>query len=134
MPPLPTQAKKTPTQIDVNNITTFFFKLQLLNKVYHWNTTSYARHMATDRFNGTMQPLVDKFLEVIIGRYQLKPVVANVQLKDKYLTDAGIKEYFIKAKEYIQQLESITSDTELLNIRDELLAEINQTLYLFELR
>lgn len=126
--------KKTPKQEDVNNITQFFFTLQLLNKVYHWNTNSYARHMATDRFNGTMQPLVDKFLEVIIGRYQLKPVVPNIQLKDKHLTDDGIKAYFIKAKNYIQQLENITSDTELLNIRDELLAEINQTLYLFELR
>lgn len=126
--------KKIPNQNDVNNITQFFFTLQLLNKLYHWNTTYYARHMATDRFDESMQPIIDKFLEVIIGRYQLKPVVQSIQLKDKNLTDDGIKAYFIKAKNYIQQLETILSDTDLLSIRDELLAEINQTLYLFELK
>jgi hypothetical protein len=126
--------KKIPTQENLNEITTFFFKLQLLNKVYHWNTTSYARHMATDRFNGSMPPIVDKFIEVFIGRYQLKPIVSQINLRPENLTDEGIKQYFIRAKEYVQQLENYLSDTELLNIRDELLAEINQTLYLFELK
>ena len=126
--------KSNPSQDDLNKITQFFFTLQLLNKVYHWNTQSYARHMATDRFNVTMQTTIDKFMEVFIGRYQLKPIVSNVELKAKYLTDEGIKEYLIKGKKYIQQLETIIADSELLNIRDELLAEINQTLYLFELK
>jgi hypothetical protein len=128
------QTKKIPTQENLNEITTFFFKLQLLNKVYHWNTTSYARHMATDRFNGSMQPIVDKFIEVFIGRYQLKPNVNQVNLRPENLTDEGIKQYFIRAKEYLQELDKFLSDTDLLNIRDELLAEINQTLYLFELK
>jgi hypothetical protein len=129
-----TQTKKIPTQENLNEITTFFFKLQLLNKVYHWNTTSYARHMATDRFNGAMQPIVDKFIEVFIGRHQLKPIVSQINLRPENLTDEGIKQYFIRAKEYLQELDKFLSDTDLLNIRDELLAEINQTLYLFELK
>ena len=129
-----TQTKKIPTQENLNEITTFFFKLQLLNKVYHWKTTSYARHMATDRFNGSMPPIVDKFIEVFIGRYQLKPIVSQINLRPENLTDEGIRQYFIRAKEYLQELDKFLSDTDLLNIRDELLAEINQTLYLFELK
>ena len=126
--------KSMPTQNDLNKITEIFFTLQLLNKIYHWSTTSYSRHMATDRFNGNMQTITDKFIEVFIGRYKLKPIISRIELKDKYLSDDGIKDYFIKTKNNLQQLENIVSDSELLNIRDELLAEINQTLYLFELK
>jgi DNA-binding ferritin-like protein len=126
--------KSMPTQNDLNKITEIFFTLQLLNKIYHWNTTSYSRHMATDRFNENMQTITDKFMEVFIGRYKLKPMISKLELKDKYLSDDGIKDYFIKTKNNLQQLENIVSDSELLNIRDELLAEINQTLYLFELK
>ena len=126
--------KKIPTQEFLNEITTFFFKLQLLNKVYHWKTTSYARHIATCKFNDSMQPIIDKFIEVFIGRYNIKPIVTEVNLRPENLTDDGIKQYFIRAKEYIEIFENNLSDTDLLNIRDELLAEINQTLYLFELK
>jgi hypothetical protein len=90
--------------------------------------------MATDRFNGSMPPIVDKFIEVFIGRYQLKPIVSQINLRPENLTDEGIRQYFIRAKEYLQELDKFLSDTDLLNIRDELLAEINQTLYLFELK
>jgi len=32
----------------------FFFTLQLNIKMYHWNTTSYSRHKATDEFGGKL--------------------------------------------------------------------------------
>ena len=123
-----------PTQEDLNKITKFFFTLQLLNKIYHWNTSSFARHKATDEFNSSLQDIVDKFMEVFIGRYVIKPMVSDIKLNAEYLTDNGIKAYFIKSREFIQRLETMITDTDLLNIRDELLAEINKTLYLFELK
>jgi hypothetical protein len=126
--------KPIPSQDQLNKITQFFFTLQLVNKLYHWNTTSYARHMATDRFNSNLLSIIDKFIEVFIGRYKLKPSVSSIEIKDKYLTDDGIKQHLIRAREFIQNLESILTDTELLNIRDELISEINQTLYLFDLQ
>jgi len=126
--------KPVPTQEQFNKITQFFFTFELLNKLAHWNTNSYALHKATDKFNESMQSIIDKFMEVFIGRYKLKPYVVKIELNEKHLTDDGIKAYFIKARDYIQGFEAITTDTELLNIRDELLASINQSLYLFELK
>jgi hypothetical protein len=52
-------------------------------------------------------------------------MISKIELKDKYLSDDGIKDYFIKTKNNLQQLENIVSDSELLSIRDELLAEID---------
>jgi DNA-binding ferritin-like protein len=38
-------------QENINEIVRFFFCLQLNLKIYHWNTTSFSRHKATDVFN-----------------------------------------------------------------------------------
>ena len=67
--------KSMPTQNDLNKITEIFFTLQLLNKIYHWSTTSYSRHMATDRFNGNMQ---------INGKLLNKYNFANLNKGDEY--------------------------------------------------
>jgi hypothetical protein len=38
-------------------------------KVFHWRTTSYPRHVASDAFVTQFDTLVDRFMEVYIGRY-----------------------------------------------------------------
>ena len=48
---------------EISEIVRFFFTLQLNIKMYHWNTTSYARHKATDDFGGKLLSLIDKFVE-----------------------------------------------------------------------
>jgi hypothetical protein len=120
-------------QEDFNEMIQFFFTLQLLNKMYHWNTTSFARHKATDAFGDTLGDLVDKFVEVFIGRFKIKPQVYKVNLNQEYLTDSGIVNLFEQTKRYLESLSNKIVSSELLNIRDELLAEVNKMLYLFTL-
>jgi hypothetical protein len=114
----------------INEIVKFFFTLQILNKVYHWNTNLYARHIATDKFNSNLLSLTDKFVEVFIGRYKIKPVITNIYINS--FDDNEIVSLFEDSKKYLENIK--ISDSDLLNIRDELLSEINQTLYLFTLR
>ena len=117
-----------------NEIVHFFFTLQMLNKLYHWNTTSYSRHKATDRFNEKFLELVDKFVEVFIGTYKMKPMLDEIQINNNYLTDNGIVMLFIFTRKYLNTFDQYIQSTNLLNIRDELLGEVNQTLYLFNLK
>lgn len=117
-----------------NEIVNFFFTLQMLNKLYHWNTTSYSRHKATDRFNKNFLELVDKFVEVFIGTYDMKPMFNEIQINNNYLTDNGIVMLFIFTRKYLNTFDQYIQSTDLLNIRDELLGEVNQTLYLFNLK
>jgi len=119
-------------QEKLNEITKFFFTVQHINKLYHWNTLSYSRHKASDEFNEKLLEIIDRFIEVFIGRYNLKPRVSKIQLDN--LSDEDIIEFYKRGRDYIQTFDQSFKDTELLNIRDELLAEINQTLYLFNLR
>lgn len=122
-----------PTQEEFNEMIQFFFTLQLLNKLYHWDTTSFARHKATDAFGDTLGDLIDKFVEVFIGRYKIKPKVYKINLNPEYITDNGIITLFEQARKYLESLTNKITPNDLLNIRDELLAEVNKMLYLFTL-
>jgi hypothetical protein len=123
--------------MSVETIIQIFFHMLLNLKLYHWDTTQFARHKASDELHSSLSSLIDQFIEVYIGGYT-RPVFPNsFNVKVKQFSDNNIidmlNEYidFLKhdIPKYVRE-----SDTHLLNIRDEMLAEINKTLYLFTLQ
>lgn len=118
----------------VNYLTKVFFTLKFINKLYHWNTTSYPRHMASDRFDDVLESLVDKFMEVFIGKYQIKPMLHKLSIEDSFITDEGIVSAYKQTRDILSGMQKNIPDTDLLNIRDELVGEINKNLYLFTLK
>ena len=122
--------------IGCENIIIVFFHMLNTIKLYHWQTISYARHKATDSLHAELSDLIDKFIEVYIGRYQRPKYNNTVKIKVEELTDdtavTTINEYIEYLKnDIVKYLKP--SDTDLLNIRDEMLQNLNQTLYLFTL-
>lgn len=106
-------------------------------QIYHWQTTSYAEHKAFDSIYDSLGDLVDKFMEVYMGKYgrviPSKSIAVNV---NNYSQEAAIK----TTNDFIGFL-TITlpsllknQDTDLLNIRDEILGELNQLKYLLTLK
>lgn len=118
----------------LNKLVRFFFCIQLNIKLNHWNTTSYARHKATDQLLDKLGDNIDKFVEVFIGRYQIKPMVDNVKIDPDFINDMGLEKLLLQARKYLEDLSKNIPDSELLNIRDEMLSDINQTLYLLNLK
>ena len=47
----------------------FFFSIQINLKLYHWQTNSYARHIATDSILTKIDPLIDTFIEIYQGKF-----------------------------------------------------------------
>jgi len=121
-------------QENFNQTMKFFFTIQLTNKLYHLNTTSFARHKATDAFDESLQSHIDKFAETFIGRYKLKPVINHIKINPYFLSDTGIEELFIQIRDYLQNFNKMYTDPDLLNIRDDLLVDVNKTIYLFQLK
>ncbi len=115
----------------LNYLTKIFFTLKFINKLYHWNTISYPRHIASDRFDNVLESLMDKFMEVFIGRYQIKPLIHKLQIEDVYVSDKGIETAYKQVREVLSEMQKNIPDSDLLNIRDELVSEINKNLYLF---
>ena len=125
------------SQENLNNIIKFFFSLQLNLKMYHWLTTSYARHKASDQLGENLLPLVDKFVEVYIGKYKVKPFLSSIKIEQEFMSDNGSEMLLLKSKKYLEEIASRLNpqqDSELFNIKDELLAEIENTIYLYQLK
>jgi DNA-binding ferritin-like protein len=116
------------------------FLLTLRNqlKLYHWQTKSYARHKAVDKILEELDTHIDSFVEIYIGKYG-RPKLSATQgtLKIRNLTDAGATSLCKSAAIYLQKqlVKGLTAaDSDLINIRDEMLGEMHQLLYLFTLK
>uniref|UniRef100_A0A6C0AZQ9 Uncharacterized protein n=1 Tax=viral metagenome TaxID=1070528 RepID=A0A6C0AZQ9_9ZZZZ len=113
--------------------------LEMLNtiKLYHWKTHSYATHKATDKLGSELQDNVDSFVEVLLGkrgdRVNLTKI-KHITLKD-FDSVGKFKREIIRYKEYLVGLDNCKalktmSNSDLYNIRDEMLSNLNQFLYL----
>ena len=114
----------------------YFFQILNNVKLYHWQTTSFARHKATDEFVSELQDLVDSFVEVYMGRYSRPSMESKTYVPVQRLTDEEIVVRMKQFRNFLQKNVSnmlSPSDTELLNIRDEMLSLVNKTMYLFSL-
>jgi DNA-binding ferritin-like protein len=112
-----------------------FLKIQNQLRIFHWQTTSYAQHKAFGKAYENLDDLIDNFVETFTGKYGRSK--ASVQytidldnLSDNYLSvvDSFIS-YLIGINEEIDQV----LDSDLLNIRDEMLGELNRLKYLLSL-
>jgi DNA-binding ferritin-like protein len=117
--------------------------LELLNtvKLFHWKTQSYATHKATDELYSSLNENVDKFVEVLLGKIGNRVNLLKthtIPLKDFSSTEEFIAE-INRMKTFLVDLDSndamhIMSNSDLYNIRDEILGDLNQTLYLLTFR
>jgi hypothetical protein len=113
--------------------------LEVLNmiKLYHWKTHSYATHKATDDLNKNLHGNVDSFIEVLLGKRGDRVNLTNkksISLKD-YSSVGEFKRELEKFKSYLVGLNNCAAlksmaNSDLYNIRDEMLANVNQFLYL----
>ena len=110
--------------------------LQMLNniKLYHWNTFSYPEHKATDELYSSLGDNIDKFVEILLGKEHSRINLKYIQaikihnLNDKKALIESINRY----KMYLDKMPS-SFGTDLLNIRDEILGDLNKFLYLLTL-
>jgi DNA-binding ferritin-like protein len=109
----------------------------LMVKLYHWKTTSYATHKATDELYTKMNANIDDFVEVLLGKSGLRTDLMhnkNIRLIDLSSTES-LKREIEAFKGYLVSLNDNKAmkqmtNTDLFNIRDTILSDLNQFLYL----
>lgn len=106
-------------------------------KVYHWQTMSYPRHKATDDLVSSLDEKIDSFVETYMGKYGRPKFTGRTgtirveNFHDKNgpaLLKNAIAWLTTKLPKHLKP-----TDTDLLNIRDEILGDLNKSLYLFTL-
>lgn len=118
-------------------ITITFFEMLLMVKLFHWKTYSYATHKATDDLYSKLNDDIDKFIEILLGKTGSRIDLMghkSISLIDLNSPDQ-LKSKIESFKSYLVGLTnnkglSSMSNTDLLNIRDEILGDMNQFLYL----
>lgn len=115
----------------------FFFHTQLQLKVLHWQTKGYARHKAFGDTYEDLDDLIDEFVEVCMGkhgRFILQEDSKTIRIEN--LNEVNIVDFIQNIKTKLISISnelSKESDTDLLNIKDEMLAKINKLAYLLTL-
>lgn len=103
-------------------------------KLYHWQTGSFARHKATDDLTAALDTSIDSFVESYMGRYGRPTVSGSIKLHN--FSDAAARSFVAQQTTYLTSVlpkKIKSTDTDLLNLRDEILAELTKVLYLFTL-
>lgn len=107
-------------------------------QLYHWQTRSNARHVASGNLYSTLIGLIDQFMEVFMGKYSRVRLLSKDKLPLVSLDAKGAVEYLKYNIAFFSDLENfmpeLKNSTDLLNIRDEIVGELHKTLYLFTLR
>jgi hypothetical protein len=112
-------------------------QIQLQFKFMHWQTTGDAKHKAYGKTYDKLGDLIDNFAEAMMGKYgrfEFEPEFSIMfqDLKSLNLQNFidGITDFLVSMTE---QLDT-KYDTDLLNLRDEILLLINKLKYLLTLK
>ena len=116
------------------DLISFTFKLTNSLKLYHWQTTSYARHITSGQLFDLLIVLLDKLVETYQGKYE-RINVSAIDLNISKLSDSDVISMLKESVIYLNNIEDYTKikkgDSDILNIRDEIIGEISKALYLF---
>ena len=122
--------------------------LEIMNtiKLYHWKTFMYATHKATDEFHQKLEDNIDTFVETMLGKgsvsNQGNTLTSRVNLtkvKSLSLKDfSSVKDFKREITDFSKFLIGLNktplfkdpSSSDLITIRDEMLKDVNQFLYL----
>ena len=117
-------------------IQTMMLQMQNQYKIFHWQTTSFSQHKSFDEIVGSLIENIDEFIETYMGKYgrviasnTFNLTLANLSNADAIAATDNYINFLIGLS---NQLDS-TKDTDLLNIRDEILGSLNQLKYLLTL-
>ena len=113
-------------------------KFQNQLRILHWQSDSFARHKAFGKTYEELDELIDTLVEVYSGKYQKLSLNPGTSIDLLNTDEMNVDEVLNEVTDYlstgaVQELNP-EKDTELLNIRDEILALVNRLKYLLTLK
>ena len=121
-------------------------------QLFHWKTKSFAKHKASDELIQNLTANMDRFVETYLGSHPVedKNFLINTSIRLETCDDKQITGCLYGLLDYLRDLSEETRvkttllrgfskkstkvvNTDLLNIRDEMMSDIHKTLYLFTL-
>jgi DNA-binding ferritin-like protein len=125
--------------MNIDSTVNFFLGLLSQIKVYHWQTIgkgSHAQHVAFGKFYDDVNDIFDEFVEQAMGKYgrfQLNQESNTFELMN--YNDTDLEKFIDSLRNVLVNMskEYDVTDTNLMNLRDEILGEVEKLNYLLTL-
>jgi DNA-binding ferritin-like protein len=106
-------------------------------RIYHWQTKSFSRHKAFGKIYSNLEDLIDNFVEVCMGKHGRPNFEGQVSLVLSDLKELDPSHFCDTVIDFLIDLNNKydkTKDSDLLNIRDEMMSLVNRLKYLLTLK
>ena len=131
------RVKSNMYKYNIENIVIMFLRMLNTVKLFHWRTFSYPEHKATDELYSNLNSNIDTFVETMLGKtggrvnlakQKTLPLLAIENINDFKKEITQYKNFLINMSKDSELNSSNNSD--LMNIKDEILGNLNQFTYL----
>ncbi len=105
-------------------------------RIFHWQTMSFAEHKAFGDIYENLEDLIDNFVEVCMAKHGRPDFGGEFSIPLFDYNAINVDQYINSMIEFLVSLDNIYQgplDSDILNIRDEMLAETNRLKYLLTL-
>ena len=112
-------------------------EIQQQLRFLHWQTKSYAKHQAYGGIYSELEGLIDSFVETCMGKHGRPSFSGGYTLEGQDIDEVSIQEFIDGTVSFLIGLSEKydeKADTDLLNVRDEMLGEFNKLKYLLTLK
>ena len=118
-------------------LTLKLIQIQTQFKFLHWQTFGDAKHKAYGEIYDSLTESIDKFVEIMMGKYGRVKFESEFSIMFQDISAISVQDFVDGIEEFLinmtDQLDN-RRDTDLLNIRDEMLGDINQLKYRLTLK
>ena len=105
-------------------------------RIFHWQTMSFAEHRAFGKIYENLADLIDSFVEVCMAKHGRPDFGGEFSIPLFDYKSINVDQYINSMIEFLISLDNVYQeplDSDILNIRDEMLAEANRLKYLLTL-
>lgn len=113
------------------------FQFQIEIKLYHWNTSLYSHHKATDKLLDHLSNFIDLFTESYLGKkkekIKIKSISFSKNITEKNIISKIISPFLLFLKTWKEELKEEKMD-EFIHLIEDLEIQIEKIKYLIRLK
>ena len=120
-----------------SEIVILLVQIQTQFKMLHWQTDSFSGHKAFGEVYDSLGELIDEFVEVCMGKHGRPSFSGGYQITGEDISEMELDTFISQTCEFLVSLTEVYNpkeDSDLLNLRDEMLSQINKLKYLLTLK
>jgi hypothetical protein len=108
-----------------------FLTIQQQLRMFHWASKIYNQHIITGKLYESLDEKIDKFVEILLSSQTLD--ATHLTVRSTSLNREGLIKKLNEFITFLQQFDEQELSSDLLNIRDEMLADVHQHIYLLKM-